>query len=111
MPAFYRDLSLLVMPSRAEGFGLAAAEASACGLPVIATTASSLPEVILHAETGLLVPPRDPAALAAAITRLLAEPATARRLGAAGRQRVQTRFSRNRVLDDLAALLVPEAAP
>ncbi len=111
MPAFYRDLSLLVLPSRAEGFGLAAAEASACGLPVIATTASSLPEVILHAETGLLVPPRDPAALAAAIVRLLAEPATARRLGAAGRQRVQTRFCRSRALDDLAALLAPEAAP
>ena len=111
MPAFYRDLSLLVLPSRAEGFGLAAAEASACGLAVIATTASSLPEVILHEETGLLVPPRDPAALAAAISRLLAEPATACRLGAAGRQRVQARFSRSRVLDDLAALLVPEAAP
>ncbi len=111
MPAFYRGLSLLVLPSRAEGFGLAAAEASACGLPVVATTASSLPEVVVHDQTGLLVPPRDPPALAAAITRLLAEPATARRLGAAGRQRVRDRFSRSRALDDLAALLVPEAAP
>lgn len=110
MPAFYRGLSLLALPSRAEGFGLAAAEASACGLAVIATTASSLPEVIVHDETGLLVPPRDPAALAAAMTRLLAEPATARRLGAAGRRRVQARFSRSRVLDDLAALLAPETA-
>ncbi|MHB8080417.1 MAG: glycosyltransferase family 4 protein [Candidatus Krumholzibacteriia bacterium] len=110
MPAFYRELSLLVLPSRAEGFGLAAAEASACGLPVVATAASSLPEVILHDETGLLVPPRDPVALAAAVSRLLAEPDTARRLGAAGRLHVQRRFSRRRVLDDLAALLVPPGA-
>jgi len=111
MPDFYRGLTLLVLPSRAEGFGLAAAEGSACGLPVIATTASSLPEVIVHGETGLLVAPGDPAALADAIARLLADPETARRLGRAGRERVRARFSRDRVLDDLAALLVPEAAP
>jgi glycosyltransferase involved in cell wall biosynthesis len=102
--AFYRDLNLLVMPSVAEGFGLAAAEASACGLPVIATAASSLPEIIRHEVTGLLVPPGDPATLAAAVMRLCDDPALSRRLGRAGRRRIASEFSRDQTLRRLLEL-------
>lgn len=101
---FYRGLSLLVMPSLSEGFGLAAAEASACGVPVIATATSSLPEIVLHEETGLLVPPADPVTLAAALQRLLDDPKLGRRLGRAGRARVTAEFCRNRTLRRLLKL-------
>ena len=101
---FHQGLSLLVMPSRAEGFGLAAAEASACGVPVVATDASSLPEIIRHEKTGLLVPPNDPETLAKAITRLLDDPGLARRLGEAGRERIVAKFSRHRTLSRLLEL-------
>jgi len=102
--AFLRGLSLLAMPSHAEGFGLAAAEAGACGLPVVAADASSLPEIVVHEETGLLVPPGDSAALAAAIGGLLTDPERATKLGAAARVRVVARFDRERSLDRLLNL-------
>lgn len=101
---FYRECSLLVMPSSSEGFGLAAAEASASGLPVVAADASSLPEIVVDRETGLLIPTDRPAALAAAITELLDDPAGAARLGAAGRTRVLARFTRDRTLRRLLQL-------
>lgn len=90
--AFLRGLTILLMPSHAEGFGLAAAEGSACGLPVVAARASSLPEIVIDRETGLLVPPGDADALAAAITGLLDDPDLAHRLGAAGRRRMVEHF-------------------
>ncbi len=102
---FLNTLSLLIMPSREEGFGLAAAEASASGLPVIAAHASSLPEIVLDGQTGLLVPPRDAVALAAAIKRLLHDTDLLVRLGRRGRQVVQERFGRERMLDELQRLL------
>ncbi|MFN2369970.1 MAG: glycosyltransferase family 4 protein, partial [Candidatus Krumholzibacteriia bacterium] len=107
--AFLAELDLLLMPSHAEGFGLAAAEAQAAGLPVIAGDASSLPEIVADGTTGLLVPPGDAAALATALRRLLDDPALARRLGAAGRARVLAEFPRGRTLDRLLALTA--AAP
>ncbi len=109
MPSFYYGLSLLVLPSRAEGFGLVAAEAGACGLPVIAARASSLPEIVVDGQTGLLVPPGDVGALAGAITRLLQDPALARRLGDNARARVSHRFSRESMLGGLERLLAKEA--
>ena len=99
------------MPSLAEGFGLAAAEASACGVPVIAADASSLPEIVRHEETGFLVPPGDPANLAAAVTRLFDDPELGRRLGRAGRERVVRKFSRNQTLRRLLELTGGPALP
>jgi glycosyltransferase involved in cell wall biosynthesis len=66
----------------------------ACGVAVVATTGGALPEVVgTHEETGLLVPPDDPGALALAIGRLLDDPGLRAQLGAAGRQRVMSRFT------------------
>ncbi len=84
---------VLVMPSRQEGLGVAALEAMAAGLPVIASRVGGLPEAVVDGATGLLVPPADVPALAAAIARLAADRALARRLGAAGRARVRERFT------------------
>jgi glycosyltransferase involved in cell wall biosynthesis len=90
----YGEAEVAVVPSLYEGFSLPAIEAMACGVAVVATTGGALPEVVgTHEETGLLVPPDDPGALALAIGRLLDDPALRARLGAAGRQRVMSRFT------------------
>lgn len=89
--AIYRDIypatDVFVLPSQAEGYGMAAVEAMGFGLPVIASRISALQELITEEETGLLVPPNEPDALAAAMIRLMEDPALRRRLGAAGRAR------------------------
>jgi glycosyltransferase involved in cell wall biosynthesis len=61
--------------------------------PVVATDVGGLRDLVVDGETGVVVPPRDPAALRAALDRLLADPALRRRLGSAGRRRAQERFS------------------
>ncbi len=104
MPEFYHKLSLLVMPSYQEGFGLAAAEASACGLPVIASDASSLPEIVIHGSTGLLISPADPNTLAAAMAKLVLDPVLCQAMGQAGRARVGQRFDLEKSLDRLQHL-------
>ena len=105
VPALLARTTVLAVPSRYEGFGLAAAEAQAAGRPVVAAAASSLPEIVLHAQTGLLVPAPRPALWAAALARVLVDPALADRLGRAGRERIVARFSRERMLDRLEELL------
>jgi D-inositol-3-phosphate glycosyltransferase len=76
-----------------ETFGMTLAEASACARPVIATDFGGFPEVVRHGDTGLLVPPRDPARLAAAIDAIIDNPAEAARMGAAGRAFVTDAFA------------------
>jgi glycosyltransferase involved in cell wall biosynthesis len=90
----YGEAQVAVVPSLYEGFSLPAIEAMSCGVAVVATTGGALPEVVgTDGETGLLVPPDDPDALAAAIGRLLDDPTLRARLGAAGRRRVVSRFT------------------
>jgi starch synthase len=89
----YATASIFALPTRREAFGLSFVEAMAFGLPVVGSRIEAIPEIVAHGETGLLVPPGDPAALADALTTLLADPARARRMGAAGRARVAERFS------------------
>ena len=90
----YGEAEVAVVPSLYEGFSLPAIEAMSCGVAVVATTGGALPEVVGNdGETGLLVPPDDPGALAAAIGRLLDDPGLRARLGAAGRRRVVSRFT------------------
>lgn len=90
--AYHARADLLVSASTMEGFGLAVGEAMACGVPVVATTAGSLPEIIEDGVSGLLVPPNDTDALAAAMLRVLQEPALAQRLAAAGPPRIDRLF-------------------
>jgi glycosyltransferase involved in cell wall biosynthesis len=82
----------LVVPSTYEGMPLVILEAMAAGLPVVASRVSGIPEVVVDGETGWLVPPEDPEALAAALAELFADPEAARRRGAAGKRRVDERF-------------------
>src|SRR5207244_4300954 len=89
LPALYNAADLFVLASRrhdllVEGFGIAFVEAAACGLAVIGSRSGGIPEAIREGETGLLVDPEDPAALAAAAVRVLEDDALRRRLGAAG---------------------------
>src|ERR1700733_12456783 len=90
----YGEAQVAVVPSLYEGFSLPAIEAMSCGVAVVATTGGALPEVVgTDGETGLLVSPDDPGALAGAIGRLLDDPALRARLGATGRERVVPRFT------------------
>src|SRR5262249_3834736 len=85
--------AVFVCPSVYEPFGLVNLEAMACEAPVVASAVGGIPEIVEDGRTGLLVPPADPAALAAAVNALLADPARARALGQAGRRRVLDRFT------------------
>jgi len=100
----YNRAAVFVSPSLYEGFGLPAAEAQACGAPVVATTGGALPEVVEDGVSGLLVPPADSRALAAAISRLLNDSAFASRLGEAGVRRVAARFTWRRTAERTLAL-------
>jgi glycosyltransferase involved in cell wall biosynthesis len=91
--------SVVVAPSEREGFGLAAAEAMAFGRPVVAAAGGGLLELVSDGETGLLVPPRDAAALRAAVERLLADPELRERLGSAARARARDRFGWDAVIE------------
>ena len=100
----YNEAEVLVSPSVYEGFGLPAAEANACGVPVIATTAGAFPEVISNGETGILVPPGQPEPLADAIESLLLDPAKRVAMGAAGAMRIAQHFSWRVCAEKTAAL-------
>lgn len=90
----YAQTQIALCPSLYEGFGFPAAEAMACELPVIASTGGALPEVVgQHMKTGILVPPRDPYALAEAIDFLIENPDIRNRIGKAARQRVLKTFT------------------
>ena len=88
----YQEADALLFPSRLEGFGLVAAEAMACGLPVIAAKTSSLPEVVEDGVTGVLCPQDDVAAFAAQIGRLAENPAAWCAMRQTARQRATSRF-------------------
>jgi glycosyltransferase involved in cell wall biosynthesis len=91
--ALLRAAELLVHPARWEGFGLALLEAMLCGKPIVASRVSSIPELVADGETGILVPPDDPAALATAVGILLEDRTQATAMGEAGLVRAQQRFS------------------
>ncbi len=100
----YAQSELAVVPSLYEGFSLPAVEAMACAVPVVATTAGALPEVVgPDGDAGFLVPPGDAPALAAAIDRALTDVSLRRRLGDQGRARVLERFTWERAAGATAA--------
>ena len=96
-----RRADLLVHPARWEGFGLALLEAMLCSLPVVATRVSSIPEIVADGETGVLVPPDDAPALAAALRRVLDDPGA---MGAAGLTRARAEFSVARMAERTLAV-------
>jgi glycosyltransferase involved in cell wall biosynthesis len=92
VPAALQAMDIFAMPSTWEGFGVSAVEASAMELPVVASNIHGIPDVVVDGETGLLVPPREPQALANALERLAGNPELRRRMGAAGRAFVAAHY-------------------
>jgi glycosyltransferase involved in cell wall biosynthesis len=84
---------VFVFPTCNDAFGLVALEAMQAGLPVVTTHEGALPDIVEHGETGLLVPPRDPGALASCLAELLSDPGMQRRMGARGRARHAQRYT------------------
>jgi phosphatidylinositol alpha-1,6-mannosyltransferase len=115
LPEHYAAGDVFAMPCRTrrggldvEGLGMVYLEAAACGLPVVAGTSGGAPEAVRDGVTGTVVgEPRSPAAVAAAVTALLDDPARARAMGAAGRAWVQQRWSWTAIAATFAGLLDP----
>jgi glycosyltransferase involved in cell wall biosynthesis len=106
LPAIYNAADLYVGASRrvellAEGFGISLVEASACGLAVVGGRSGGVPDAVREGETGILVDSDDPAAVAAGINDLLANPERRKQLGAAGRKAVEEFYNWDRVARDL----------
>ena len=101
--ALLKGFDLFVMSSVTEGLGTSVLDAMACGRAVVATRAGGIPESVVDGETGLLVPVRDPAALASAVVRLLRDANLRRALGEAGRTRARARFSAARMVAETIA--------
>jgi len=106
---------VFVLPSESEGFGRVLVEAMAMGRAVVATAVGGVSDVVVAGETGLLVPPADPPALAEAVRALLDDPTRAARFGAEGRARAESTFSLGahvdgveRVYDEVLGRATPE---
>jgi N-acetyl-alpha-D-glucosaminyl L-malate synthase BshA len=89
---------LFLLPSERESFGLAALEAMACGVPVVASRTGGLPEVVAHGETGYLVEPHDLAGMVDAALAVLGEPATYERMAAAARRTAVSRYPTDKIV-------------
>ncbi len=101
---FYRHAHVLCLPSQHESLGIVYLEAMACGRPVVATTAGGAPEAVIDGETGILVPPLDASAVMTALDLIFADATLRRRMGEAGRRRVENYFAMDKyILRVLAA--------
>lgn len=104
MRKIYADLDVVVLSSLNEGSPVAIIEAMAAGRPVVSTDVGGVGEVVADGRGGLLVPPRDPAALAEAVTAVLSDPSAAERMGRAARAAVYPKYSAGRLVGDLERL-------
>lgn len=104
IPALLRHVEVGVLCSRIEGLSNAIIEYMAAGLPVVATDTGGNAEIVVHGETGLLVPVDDVTALANALTEVLENPHLARQFGQAGRQRVEHLFTISRMVSETEAV-------
>lgn len=98
LPVVLSGLDIFVLPSWSEGFGRANLEAMAAGLPIVSTNVGGIPEVVVDGESGLLVPPRDPPALAEAIIKLAQDKNLCKKMGEAGRRRAE-QFTIEKMVD------------
>jgi glycosyltransferase involved in cell wall biosynthesis len=106
VPELLASFDVFAHPSLFEGFCLAVLEAQAAGVPVVATPVGGIPETVVDGETGLLVPTRDPTALAAAIRRLLEDREFAQRLADAARRSAR-RYSTERMVEETLKVYSP----
>lgn len=111
LPSLLAQATVFALPTLAEPFGIAFLDAMACGVPCVGTRHEAIPEIVRDGVTGLLVPPGDPAALAGALQRLLADPAFARAMGARGRAWVSAGALWSHVAERLERLLERGSAP
>jgi len=100
----YRDADVFVLPTWREGFPNVVLEAMAAGLPVVATPVGAIPDALRDGQEGLLVPPRDAAALTAALRRLVGDAALRAEMGARARERAESVFSERAVIAQLEAI-------
>ena len=100
MPDIFRSADVSVLPSLAEATSIAGLEAMASGLPLVGTNVGGIPTIIADGVTGLIVPPRDPIALAQALDRLCANRDRRKKMGQAGRARVESEFSWPKIADE-----------
>ena len=100
LPRIYADLDLLVVSSNNEGTPVSAIEAMASSCPVVATRVGGIPDIVQNHETGYLVPPKQPQALASAILELIRDSKKAEQMGQCGQQFVKRRFSVDRLVSD-----------
>ena len=111
MAACFAAADVAAMPSLQEGLGVAALEAMAAGRPVVGSRVGGLAEAVAHGETGLLVPPADPVALARALAQLAGDADLRARLGAAGRARVAARYTSARMAEGTLACYEERPCP
>jgi glycosyltransferase involved in cell wall biosynthesis len=98
-PRLMAGFDIFLLPTLQEGFGLVLLEAMAARTPIVASAVSAVPEIVAHGETGLLVPPRDPAALSQALLALIDDPPLRQHMGLLGEDRLETHFSAERMID------------
>jgi sugar transferase (PEP-CTERM/EpsH1 system associated) len=111
VPSFLARGAIFVLPSRSEGISLTLLEAMARGLPVVATRVGGTPEIVVEGETGLLVPSGAPTALAQALLLLRRDDRAVRRMGEAGRRRVERKFNVRQMVADYLALYLNAGQP
>jgi glycosyltransferase involved in cell wall biosynthesis len=104
MSVAYQVMDVLALPTYREGFPNVALEAAAAERPVVTTTATGAVDSVLDGHSGLLVPPHDPSATAAALARLIEDPALARQMGRTGREWVETEFRQEPIWEGLNRL-------
>jgi glycosyltransferase involved in cell wall biosynthesis len=103
VPAILAGVDVLALTSRFEGFPNVVMEAMATGAVVVASDVGGCRELVVPGETGLIVPPGDPAAVAAAVLRVLRDPPRAAQMAAAARRRVEREFDVHRMAERTAA--------
>lgn len=109
IPAIMKAIDLLILPSKVEGFGYVLIEAMAAAKPVVATNVSSIPEIVQHGETGLLIPVHRPKKLAEAIVTILKDKNLADFMGQNGRKRVLANFTIDRMISRIESIFIDKS--